>query len=552
MSIYFYLSSYFLLLFSIVGYGNIFKLIFFKKEKINLGYLGIFGILFLIILAYSSNFIIPLSSNFNLFILIVGIIFFIKLLIDSSIDYKKEFFILSTIFIFLIIFILTAKNHDDFPYYHFSYINILTQMPSSLGLGNFNHGFRTPSSIFYLSSFFYLPKTNYNLIHFAPVFFLGFTNFIFINKIYLNLKKKENFYIILLSLFSLALINVFFYRMAEHGTDRSAQIIILLLFIEVVEFIHKEFLDKLLLNKIIILITIAVSLKAFYLIYVLLFLPIIIFQKDKILFLLQLFKNKVFNLCFIFFLILISINYFNTGCIIYPLAFTCNESLMWSIPISEVNIMNEWYHLWSKGGAVKNFEADNRALYISHFNWVNNWINVYFFNKVSDYLLGLFFLVILFSTFFFQKKLKYKIVFTKKTLLLYLILIILFFEWFYNHPALRYGGYHLIALLIFLPVSIFLDNQIIFNKKLFMKINVILIIIMVTFLSRNINRISNEIKIYNYNFIKNSAYNEDFKNYTILERIEKLKKCNLDSNLCKSDPLLSKKILNKYIFYRKK
>ena len=75
---------------------------------------------------------------------------------------------------------------------------------------------------------------------------------------------------------------------------------------------------------------------------------------------------------------------------------------------------------------------------------------------------------------------------------------------------------------------------------------------MVTFLSRNINRISNEIKIYNYNFIKNSAYNEDFKNYTILERIEKLKKCNLDSNLCKSDPLLSKKILNKYIFYRKK
>ena len=91
MSIYFYLSSYFLLLFSIVGYGNFLKLIFFKKEKINLGYLGIFGILFLIIVAYSSNFFIPLSSNFNLFILIVGIIFFIKILIKSFINYKKEF-----------------------------------------------------------------------------------------------------------------------------------------------------------------------------------------------------------------------------------------------------------------------------------------------------------------------------------------------------------------------------------------------------------------------------------------------------------------------------
>ena len=552
MNIYFYLSYYFLLLFSIIGYGSILKFTFFKKEKINLGYLGIFGILLLTILAYSLNFFIPLSANLNLLILIMGIIFFIKLLIDNFINYKKDFFTLVIIFIFLIVFILTAKNHDDFPYYHFSYINILTQMPNSFGLGNFNHGFKTPSSIFYLSSFFYLPKTNYNLIHFAPAFFLGFANFILINKIYLNIKIKENFYIILLSLFSLALINVFFYRMAEHGTDRSAQIIILLIFIEVVEFMHKKFLDKNLLNKIIVLITIAVSLKAFYLINALLFLPIIAIQKDKILFLLQLIKNKVFILCFIFFLILISINFFNTGCLIYPLAFTCNESLIWSIPIDTVNYMNEWYHLWSKGGAVQNFEAENRAYYISHFNWLSNWIEVYFFNKVSDYLLGLFFLTILFFKFFFQKKLKYKFLFNKKFFLLYLILILLFLEWFYNHPSLRYGGYHLIALLIFLPVSIFLDNQIIFNKKLVTKINIILIIILTTFLSRNVNRISEEIRIYNYNFIENASYNENFKNYKILKRIEKIKKCTLKNNLCEDEYIKSSIIINKHLFYQKK
>ena len=34
-------------------------------------------------------------------------------------------------------------------------------MPSSFGLGNFNHGFRTPSSIFYLNSLFYLPVIKY-------------------------------------------------------------------------------------------------------------------------------------------------------------------------------------------------------------------------------------------------------------------------------------------------------------------------------------------------------------------------------------------------------
>ena len=81
MNIYFYLSYYFLLLFSIIGYGSILKFIFFKKEKINLGYLGIFGILLLTILAYSLNFFTPLSSNLNLLILIIGIIFLMAIII---------------------------------------------------------------------------------------------------------------------------------------------------------------------------------------------------------------------------------------------------------------------------------------------------------------------------------------------------------------------------------------------------------------------------------------------------------------------------------------
>ena len=32
-------------------------------------------------------------------------------------------------------------------------------------------------------------------------------------------------------------------------------------------------------------------------------------------------------------------------------------------------------------------------------------------------------------------------------------------EWFLNHPSLRYGGYHLVALLFFLPVSMLLGSQ---------------------------------------------------------------------------------------------
>ena len=47
------------------------------------------------------------------------------------------------------------------------------------------------------------------------------------------------------------------------------------------------------------------------------------------------------------------------------------------------------------------------------------------------------------------------------------MLTLLFAEWFYNHPALRYGGYPLIALLLFLPIAQYLSkkNYLNFNYK---------------------------------------------------------------------------------------
>ena len=551
MNFFYFISFYFLFLFSIVGYGNLFKSIFSQKEN-NLGYLGIFGILTLIIFTYFINFFIPIYSTLSLFLLVCGICLFIIFLINNFKILKKDFIILILVFIFLTIFILNAKNHDDFSYYHFSYINIITELENVFGLGNFNHGFRTPSSIFYLSSVFNLPGADYNLIHLSPVFFLGFANFIFLKKIDLNLKNKENFSIILLSLMSLTLINIFFYRMAEHGTDRSAQIIILLIFVEIIEYINKKHLAEDQLNKLIILITLAISLKAFYLIYIILFFLLFLFQKNKKNFLIKLITSKIFFICFLFFLILISINFMNTGCFVYPLAMTCNENLIWSISLSEVNYMNEWYQLWSKGGATPNYIVDNRADYISSFNWLNNWIDIYFFNKVTDFLLGLTFLIIIIFSLFFKKNLNFKSFFNIKIIILYLILILLFVEWFYNHPSLRYGGYHLIALLIFIPLALFLDSKVKFDKVLSIKINVILLIILLVFSARNINRVSKEIKLYNYNIFENASYNKEFKNYEILNRILEVKKCNLNNSSCGEEIVKYKKFINKDLFYKER
>ena len=89
----------------------------------------------------------------------------------------------------------------------------------------------------------------------------------------------------------------------------------------------------------------------------------------------------------------------NTGCFLYPVEITCLDT-SWSIPSSEVIQMNNWYEQWSKGGAGPNFRVDNPAEYIQNFNWIINWIDVYFFNKVSDFLLSLVLLSLIFFYYF--------------------------------------------------------------------------------------------------------------------------------------------------------
>src|SRR6056300_394536 len=100
MNFFYFISFYFLFLFSIVGYGTLFKSIFSQKEK-NLGYLGIFGILTLIIFTYFINFFIPIYSTLSLLLLVFGVYLFINFLINNFKILKKDFIILILVFIFL-------------------------------------------------------------------------------------------------------------------------------------------------------------------------------------------------------------------------------------------------------------------------------------------------------------------------------------------------------------------------------------------------------------------------------------------------------------------
>ena len=188
---------YFLILVSILGYGAFFLRIFDKKLiSNNFGYVGLFGLYVLLIYSYLSNFIIAHSEFHNIIILIIGIIFFFLKILKNYSKYQKEIFLTFLVFVLISSSLFLYKNHDDFPYYHFPYTYYLTQQSFYIGIGQFNHGFRTPSSIFYINSLFYLPYAKFYLFHYSSIYILGFANIILLKNIhsyftYLKIKKEK-------------------------------------------------------------------------------------------------------------------------------------------------------------------------------------------------------------------------------------------------------------------------------------------------------------------------------------------------------------------------
>ena len=500
-----YLIFYFLIINSVIGYGylvaNYAKIDF---KFFDSSFLGLLGIFVLLIISYVSHIFVAHDYIHNSIILIIGILSFVYFLLKEK--KKGDLIKINLFFLFLFISFIIFKSHDDFSYYHFPYIYYLTQTEIVLGIGNFNHGFRTPSSIFYLNSLFYLPIIKYYFFQIGAILLMGFScyHFIYLIKNRLKQKKYDKFFFLSLLFFVFTLI--FFYRIAEHGTDRSAQILIFLLIIKLLVIINFDEGIRENIIKILIILGLVISLKSFYILYLALSIPVFYyFIKDKkFTKILLIFKNYFFYFFLFFFTNILFVNFANSGCLIYPVSITCFDHFSWSIPILEVSTMNDWYEQWSKAGANPNFRVENPQEYIQYFNWVGNWFKDYFFTKVSDFLLGIIFLTLIFLI-MFRSKQKDKFLIYKGEKFIYFIIIILSFEWFYNHPALRYGGYQLFCLLLFLPVSSILSNKDNLKKVLF-KTNILLLITFIIFFGRNVNRLIDENIKYGFNPLINPAY----------------------------------------------
>ena len=517
MNLSIYLIFYGIIILSVIGYGLLFQNILSNSIDIEFEYNLLGSLFFLISLSYLTHFFFNHGYIHNLTIIILGIISFIFYSFKKKLLLKEYLKYICFVFGILVVALLAVKTHDDFPYYHFPYTYYLTQENLIIGVGNLVHAFRTPSSIFYLNSLFYLPIIEYFTFSMGAILILGFSNLILIFKLKNDYHNKKYDFVFYLTFLSFLFINIFFYRIAEHGTDRSAQILILILFIEILSLYRESTDETKIFSRILILLGLIISLKAFYILYLLVLIPVFLkFKKRNFL---DLFRNFYFYIFGFLGFFLVLVNIFNSGCIIYPVSISCFSNLEWSL-INEAKLSNDWFEQWAKAGAGPNYRVDNPENYIKGFNWVSNWVDMYFFNKVSDFLFGvLLLLLIVFFTFYSKKRINIKI--KKQNYIIYFIAIIIFFEWFYNHPSLRYGGYSLIALIIFIPFSIFFSRfvSIKFFKE---KIIVLIILSLVIFVGRNVNRIDNEAKKYNYNLFSNPYYRLDKVHFRVDKLINSL------------------------------
>ena len=489
--IYFYLISY-----SLLGYGIIISN-YLNLKKYSFGYLGILGLTFLLIISFLSSIFINHGQYFNFLFLITGLFlfFFYRHKIKNlRLNFLQHLIVFSLLFLFITL----SKNHDDFPYYHFPYIVLLTEFSHPFGLGLLNNGFRSPSSIFFLSSMFYLPGITIFIFHITPALILGYCNLILINNIFDKKSFKSLKFLNFISLISIIFVNIFFYRLAEHGTDRSGMILVIIsviLFLKVINFKSEHYLSE--IKFLIICLCFVITIKPFYLINIPLILLLLAYDKTRQVFI-ELFFSRTFYYCVLLLLLTIFFTFINSGCLFFPVSITCFKNLPWSLDTQLINDVKVWFELWSKAGATPNYVVEDRVFYISNFNWFFNWIDQYFFNKVSDFLLGLFFLFLVVYLIFkknlnqvSEKKINFKY--------LYFLIILFIIEWFLYHPTLRYGGYHLIFLSMLIPAGILLNKSDIEYKLFYKKSITLIVITIIIFTLRNIDRIYKEYKNYNYN-----------------------------------------------------
>jgi len=485
---------------------------------------SIFGIIFLSFFGLIINFITPLTEIVGSFFLLITFFLIIKYLyLEKQKDKLFVFLLFTSITTFLLI-TLANVNRPDAGLYHLPFTSLINENKIIIGSSNIHFRFGHISILQYLSAI------NNNLIFSTANITIPAASIVsifiyhMIKKNFDFLKSNQNnlaFIVFLITIFSLYSFN----RYSNYGNDAAVHIYFFILTIFFLEINNFSKIDKDLFYKISFLSIFLFSLKTFMVVIFLIPLIIFIFSKIK----LEIIKNKNFIICIILLLSWVIKNILISGCIIYPLTFSCLKSLKYydhDKTIEAKSASEAWSKGWSdqKENVIADYEKYN-----SNFNWFKTWSDKHLKKIIEKFLPFIIFTfligIFLISKKYFLKEDTDNKNYTNKNNIqvVFLISTIFLILWFLKFPLYRYGqsfilSTYILIYTILISKFINLNNNVFFYK--FYKIIIIFGIII--FFSRNILRIANNYeytyndypwpKIYTLDLNKKQEFKEVFRN----------------------------------------
>jgi|TARA_B100000929_G_scaffold259446_1_gene223211 hypothetical protein len=475
-----FLLILFLSFISITGFGKL----FLKLSNLNVRLVSdfknlefIFGLIFVGFLGIIINFITNINDVITLCIILFGSFLYFLFFFKTK-NKKKEIYLILLIVLVSFFFAFYSLSNDDFSY-HFKTILFF----KNYDIFEIPHGRRTsynshwllinavyylksfPASVFCISALFY----SLTLFDFYASFKRNYNDSSYLPTIY-------SFFVLI---FMFGVLNLY----KNYGTDFPGQIIILYIFLI---FFEK---NKLIFNKNefkVFIILVFLSFFAFTikisngLIFFLLF--FIFFQMKRNIYLFFICLPCVIPILFWFIQ-----NYLISSCLVWPLSFTCFDNIAQAL--QEIYIIE----IFAKGDI-------NANIHFHNFNWIPVWFENHFPKILETYAI---YFVLLLSPPIFYKFLKlkiksklsfatdidlYKLAIDNPYFIFSLISIFSSVIWFICTPAYRFGiSYNLNFLIIFLiPLwhNIFLHKKLIFKKS----VTILISISLVFFVYKNINK----------------------------------------------------------------
>jgi hypothetical protein len=471
-------------LFLIICYSNgylFFRLFLFKNFALNFFEISIVGLIITGFAAQFINFFVPLNDlliYINLFISSALLL----VLRNKKIIYfnKAEISIMAATLILCMSQIYGSGFSDDLTHYHGGQIINADNSKYIIGLNFLHYHYGLGSIWLTLHSYLNFNSTFLQDIHVVNALILFLILSYFITE---SLKKnyyRKNLYVIL-GVFILFIL-IKYTRLKEFGLDRPGTLIFC--FLLYIFFKFKENFSSY-SNQYTFLISIVclflTEIKLFFLFSFLITIFIIIKNRSYNFFL----TRQFLFLFFLGFCYIIK-NIFITGCLIYPLYFSCIDAIPWSSKEAALWIYNG-IEPHTKGLSFYKGSL-TQSEFLQSFNWVQTWYTIVSEELLTYIGISISTILLLLASSKIEKSERKNIY--NRMLIGFLFFSNLFF--FFKMPVIRY---HHTLFILFILSFIFLINVSFIKKNTIF--NSIVIIFFAVNLSKNLTR------IYQNNFINN-------------------------------------------------